>query len=111
MEPTKQSNRIFIVDSGSAIRSPLIRALANEGYTVETGDIPKMEIARGRLVLPNFGATAYDILTANDLHDIVKYRPTYNKPSAETPLEFELYIKLLKDRRSNKHFKMMRRFT
>ena len=38
-------------------------------------------------------------------------RPKFNKPITDTPLEFGLYIILLEDRRSNRHFKMMRRFT
>ena len=77
------------------------------------GDISKLEEARKNLVLPNHGVTAYDVLRELeiDLINAVKYRPKFNKPTTDTPLEFGLYIRLLKDRRSNRHFKMMRRFT
>ena len=110
----RTGNRIFIVDSGRAsVPTTLIHELTKHGFNLEMGDISKLEEARKNLVLPNHGVTAYDVLRELeiDLTSMVKYRSRFNKPTTDTPLEFGLYIRLLKDRRSNRHFKMMRRFT
>lgn len=113
MDAKKHSNRICIVGSGSrVIPITLLHELTAHGFNCRVGDISEPEMVRQKLVLPNRGVTAYDVLHENDLLSIMNYKPKFNKPSSSNnTLEFELYIKLMKDRRSNKHFKMMRRFT